>query len=129
MTYSIRSPLMKKVGIVGMLTAALMVGASPAWASTVVSTNGGSATYFPKSNKMNIADTNCDSNDVYAQYKFLNSGSTSAPSNPTTIRNSSGCGSTVTVTLSPGGFSNIVFRHCTDDAFNDTCSSWVNSNA
>ena len=112
------------------LTAAtLLVTAPGAWASATVSTNGGYASYTTSTNRFTVADTNCDNNDVYGQWRFTNSTSAAAPSNPSQLRNSKGCNNTESVILSPGGYSRIVFRHCTDDAFGDTCSSWVNTAA
>lgn len=107
----------------------LMFGAPAAFASATVSTNGGTATYTSSSNVFRVADTNCDNNDVYGQWKFTNSSSASAPSNPNTFRMSAGCNEARSIELAPSGNSRIVIRHCTDDAFNDTCSSWVNTEA
>lgn len=102
---------------------------SPAFATATASSNGGYATYTTSTNKMLIADNNCNGNPVYVKYKFTNSTSTAEPSNPSQHNYNGGCNGSETITLYPGGYSRIVFQHCNDDLPPDTCGAWVNTAA
>jgi hypothetical protein len=110
------------------VAAALVVGvAAPAWATATVSSSGGSANYNSTTNVMSVSDTACDSR---YQYVWFNWGTSTSTSTAARIENHGGCNSTLPVTLTPGGNSQITFQTCTEiPSGPDNCSGWVTTPA
>ncbi len=110
--------MMKKTHLVGVLAAGLFAWSVPSVAQAVYTTTYGSRTdEYSTWQGVRVDDTNCDSNDVYSDYK-RDSGT------PQVLYNSMGCNGGVEET---GTSTNLIqrFNSCTDDFGPNTCSGTV----
>ncbi len=116
-----------RIAAVAVAVTVTMSSASLVEATATATSVGGWGTYYTSSNALVVGDDRCDRHPVYVQYQFTDSTSAARPSSPRKVPYSGGCGNSRTSTLSPGGYSRVVFRHCTDDLPPDSCSSWRNT--
>jgi|FLYL01.1.fsa_nt_gi hypothetical protein len=112
------------------LAATLVFGAAlPALAvTTCTSTPGSRACWTDTSNVITAQDTRVDGREVYTDWCLSNSSSQSSCSSFTRLYNSGDNLDTVSVTVSVGSFSRIVFRSCIAiPLWPDQCTSWTNA--
>ncbi|MGL5828825.1 MAG: hypothetical protein ACRC0L_04560 [Angustibacter sp.] len=105
--------------VIGLLAAAALTSASPAFAihATYTGVGGAYTTYRDGFTKAHVYDNSCNSRDVQAQYKRVNSGTLNK------TNTSGGCGNSAT---SSGGAQINAIRVCSVvPVFDDTCSGWL----
>ena len=109
-------PMRRTAKLAAMAAIGVVAWSAPSsvYANVQASTYGGYTEEYSRWQGIAVFDNNCDSNDVYSDYKR-------DIGTPQVLRMSAGCGEFE----SSGITGNLIarFNHCTDDAGPNTCSS------